>query len=482
MPSLPIPQLAEQTGITGNSRNAYAAMLKFVFGPRWDNWIHDSAEELPKLIAKKMGRMGGQATLHAVATSLPQSAGLFTGERYPLPHPTTGAYSNPRILARDCYTRLRQTGQVRRAARMGKKAAYAKPRRFEVEEAMKQSALNFVSNLYGGYAHIIGVVKSYAAGVCTLYGRNDRTSGSTTAINAYKQGAFRIRDNMIVAFVENADGILGDPNITNNSLANMLVTSAVSESDPDNPTVTVAGGVGDSGAALATILAGMDGGATINAPDDGDLLIHYASRQDTATGNTNNEEDARHFGPNGLDAFIKGTQFYNNLYGLSKTNVSKLSGIHLTNGEVNRAFTEQLLALLVQRVRTEGSGTKCNAVVVNDGMIREVVKENRGDREFAPIQRESGWDKRLSHTAGDIRTPYINDWLATEGAAFGLDTSQFYWCPESDQAPLEGGDRFVPDYDQNEIIFHKSGNEVCRKPHAQGMLDDLTRDEYALTA
>jgi hypothetical protein len=66
---------------SGQSRSAYANLLKYYYGPKWDAWIHTEALIADK-IGKKKGVMGGVAKVNAVTTSLPQSAGMSSGEEY----------------------------------------------------------------------------------------------------------------------------------------------------------------------------------------------------------------------------------------------------------------------------------------------------------------------------------------------------------------------------------------------------------------
>jgi len=69
---------------------------------------------------------------------------------------------------------------------------------------------------------------------------------------------------------------------------------------------------------------------------------------------------------------------------------------------------------------------------------------------------------------------YMEDWLCPPGLIYALDTTQWGYFSEADLAPLdEPQQRFIPNYDQTEMVWHKSGNVECRKPHNNGILDEL---------
>jgi hypothetical protein len=181
-----------------------------------------------------------------------------------------------------------------------------------------------------------------------------------------------------------------------------------------------------------------------------------------------------------------GSAFFPYLYGLSKTSTAfdatKIAGIHDTNGETQRDYSEMALTLLIHNIRKNGSGGKPYKTFVESSVLREVVMGNRGDRRFAPVQRESGYSDALQHTAGDTTTPYIDEWQCPPGMLIAVDSKTFGYYAESDMAPLDDPQtRFIPGYDGTQEVWHKSGNAECRKPHNNGILDDLKFNTEALT-
>lgn len=478
MPTLPIPTIAEIANITGNSRAASAAIMKHIIMDRWNSWVHEENGCLPGKIAKKKGTMGGQLMLSEVRTRVLQSAGIAAGEGRPLPHPDSGESINPRMFSRDCYSRIRTTGQVRRATK-GSNAAWVAATESDLADARVTMGLNFTRQIDFGYYDVIGVVKSAGAisgdqSVVTLYGRNDRTSGVTTPANAFKLGAFQCREGMMIAFIDSSN-LANAPAYSMAAYANLAKIVEVDESDPDNPTITVKGSIADGGNTLTTIYDNLTG----DLPSDGDLIIAYGSRADSIAGDAS--KDSSFFTMNGWDAVVQGSGWYDRLYGIAKTSTTKLSGIVLTNTEAQRAFGEMLLTTALHRVRTEGTGGKPDCVRTEFSGIREVVVENRSQREFEAVQRNSGYAPNLQHTAGDTMTTYEADWLCRPGMFQIIASKDWGYYEESPLGPVDEGGRrrWVQDYDQEEVILHKSGNIVCQRPHNNGQLDDVRFDVFA---
>jgi hypothetical protein len=468
---------------TGQSRSAYSALLKQVYGPRWDSWLHTSVK-ISEKIAKKKGMMGGQMRVSALSTALPQSAGISSGEGYYLPHPTTGEHINPRIIARDFYTRLRWTGQSQRAARAGKQAAFSKPRKSDVEDARQQSALNFARKLYNGYFDILGRVNSVGTVtgsasterlILTLDGRDGRKSGAYsggTPEERYHLGAHYLRAGMMIGV---ATAPAGAPSMANNGALKMVQIESLDDSVLASPTITIKAVDGVSGALLATA-----GGATPTTFLAGDVVFPYASRQDTiGAGDT---ADSSYFTMNGIESVVLDDAHYSTLYGLSKTTYGKLSGVNSFGADSGSSTTlrdakEMRLTQTIHRIRNEGSGGTPDIICLHDSTLREVLFENEGKRRFAPVQQSERGYGDLVHVAGSTTVKYMEDWLCPPGLMYALDTTVWGYYSESDLAPLdEPQQRFIPDYDQSEMIWHKSGNVECRKPHNNGVVDDLNFD------
>lgn len=456
---------------SGQSRSAYANLLKYFYGPKWDSWIHTEALIADK-IGKKKGTMGGQSRVSALTLSLPQSAGMSSGEGYYLPEPSAGTHANPRIVARDMYTRLRWTGQSQRAARAGDKAAWARPKQSDVEDARTQSTLNFARKLYLGYHDVIGVVASGDGQPnITIAGREARRSGQgggNTAADYYKFGNHYLRENQMIGFVDANDGPGGAPSYSHNTQNNLIQVSSLGGT-LSTPTVTTTNAaVVSGGSTTATILA--QSGAALAA---GDMIIPYASRQD---GNytADDKRDTHFFTFNGVGSVVLPSDYYASLYGLSKSTYSKLAGVFDTGSSSLREMEEMRLTYMVHKIRNEGSGGTPDVAMLHDSVMREIIKVNEGNRRFAPVQQGKSGYGQMVHMAGSTLVPYVEDWLCPPRQVVALDTTQWGWYAESDMAPLDDPQlRFVPNYDQTEQVWHKSGNIECRKPHNNGILDDL---------
>jgi len=464
-----VADVVEQSISTGQSRSAYGAMLKQVYGPAWSKWLHSDSAVLSGKIAKKKGSMGGQMKVNAITTALPQSAGISLGEGSLLPLPIHGSYINPRIIARDFYTRLRWTGQSQRAARMGDKAAWARPKQNDIEDARLQSGLNFARKLYLGYFDVMDCVDTADnAGTGTkliMFDRDKRRSGDTAGGGTVKQyhrfGAHYLREGMIVQTVAASTGLGGACRGSGSSFDNALKVLDIDLSDLGAPEVILVPAQGTSETAA-------------DAVADDDFIIPFGSRIDSPT---TTEKDSDFFTFNGVQAVLQGSDFYSHLYGLSKSTHSKLSGVIDRNTTDNdlRGYSELRSALMFDRIRNEGSGGKPDCIVVQDAMIRAIVDATDTLRRFAPVQKGEFGYGNLQFTAGDTTTPIVADWLQVPGQMLFLDSKQWGFYTESELSPLDDPQtRFVTDKDQTEITFHLSGNVECMKPHSQGIIDDLS--------
>lgn len=464
-----VADVVESTISTGQSRSAYGAMLKQVYGPAWSKWLHTDSAVLSGKIAKKKGSMGGQMKVNAITTALPQSAGISMGEGGLLPLPVHGSYLNPRIISRDFYTRLRWTGQSQRAARMGDKAAWARPKQNDIEDARMQSGLNFARKLYLGYHDNLDIVSSVTAGgtgnILTLHDRDNRRGGNTAgggSVGQYHRfGAHYIREGMLLGA---AATLAGSPRATSAASA---YNKAVKVSDVD---------LSDLSAPKITVVRVDD--ATNDDSTDAivadDLLFPWASRRDAVTAAATIDSDFFSF--NGVQAVICGEDFYSHLYGLAKADHTKLSGVIDRNTDNNslREYSELRSALMFDRIRNEGSGGKPDTIIVQDALLRGIVNANEGQRRFAPVQKGEFGYGQLQFTAGDTTTPIVADWLQVPGQMLFIDSTQWGFYTESELSPLDDPQtRFVTDRDQTEVTFHMSGNVECMKPHSQGIIDDL---------
>lgn len=450
--------VTEVTGVTGTGREAFANLLKTVYGPLWQLHVHTKVV-IWSLIAKPKGRMGGKATLSAVVNQIPQSSGVAALEDYNLPAPDSVAAFQPEMTQRDLYLRLRWTGQAERAASGGDKEAWAKPMSLEVQYARLQFQLNVARMAYVGPYNILAKLSAYAGAtdIATLYGRNTRTSAAASFWNF---GPHYLRVNMRVSHTATVSGVPVDT--TTKGTLNSHYPTAI-DADVTTPTAT------------------MDSAPTTDPLAD-EFYIPYMSRADTGeAGATDANRESLMAGFNGLANMITDTNLYSMLYALDRSSYTTLDGKRITNAGVNRAFSERLVSVLVDRVNDEGVGSEPDKLLCHRSIRREVVKENRNLRQFPVIQTESGYGA-LTYAAGDNRLPYIVDRDCMPGLVWALDTKQFGWLTNSNMGPLASGDRrFVVDKDAHELVMHMSGNMLTTAPFCHGSLEDVAYDVADLT-
>lgn len=459
--------IAESTGITGSSRTAYANLLKEYYADLWDMHVHTDVK-IMSIIGKKKGVMGGKRVVAAVVTELPQSAGVTGNEGVILPTPRVGAYENPELLSRGVFTRLRWTVEVELAARAGDKAAWARPRKIDVEHARKMMDINMSIKMYLAHADVRAVVASHAVSttsVLTLQPRNGRNSSGAAF---WYSGRHYLRRNMSVGIIDSLEGALGDAAYNLESSANEHYITAVG---------------GTTAAPTATLSADIPtahGGFT---PAVGDYVVPFANRRFYSAGGLDGEVNERgdYSSFTGIPAVAMDGTIYANVFGITKSSNASFSGVYDTNGGTQRPFSEASVMLLVDRIHDEGTGNEPDVFVVNRAIRREVVREHDGDRRYAPVQTESGFGKLVAHV-GDVELPYESDWNCPPGMLIAVNKDSWGWATLADQQPVdESMERWVQDYAQHEILWHKHGNLYNTRPYDNGIMDDLQYDMFALT-
>lgn len=453
----------------GNTRAAYAAMLKIWYAKRWDDHVHEATFIMKKL-ATRGDRMGGLKSVTAVTTGFPQSGGITGRENRGLPTPRQGTYINPELLSRDFYLRLAWSGQLERSAAAGDKAAFAKPRMLDIQNARKQADINMCRKVYLGYADVLGGVSAYdsTTRVVTLYPRNSRTSSGEAYWYA---GRFYTRINQSIGWCAAA---LGNPDWDIEGGSTGVV---------DEVYVTAVGGT----TAAPTITINQDdsdnsGGVTDPAADDVIVPFHnryYNSVDPYGTATT----DITYFSSfNGIGNICTDESIYAALYGLSKTasGNESLKGVYQHNSGTVRAYREREFQILTDRIRDEGVGKEIDVGVMHASTRREVVAEHDGDRRYAPVQTESGFAQLVAFV-GDKGIPLMSDWICQPAMVIALSTDTWSWVEQSPMGPI-GTERWVAGFDQSEMIWHKSGNIECQDPFNQGIYDDIDIDVYALNS
>ena len=453
------------SGATG--RSDHLALLKDQYFPFLNKWVHVGVVTA-KYVAKRRGTMGGHRSVGAVINRLPGSAGVGRFEGHKMPTPRSSAAVNPVIFARNFYARYRWTGDVERAARAGNAVAWAKSRAVDLECGREMFERVFSRKLHSGPYDLLSVIKSYDGGtdVATLYGLNDHAA---TAHNYFKCGTLYTDNQISVQFVSGTAGgaaseLRAAPTYvhTGGSANEIFINGAPDDTtDPDNPTITM-------------------NLAPFTDPDAEDLIIAYAERKESSLSSepTLTSEMAS---CNGLLNMLTDGTYYTHSLALAKSTTAGLSGLYLRNAGTTRPFSEKLMEVLIRRCRNN-SGSYPRVILAHDCSISEAAWENRGDRRFPEIIKDSGWGPRLVFHAGPVQVPYEADWKAMPGVFWGLNPEYFGWYEESAMAPVDKVDeRWVADYDAHEMLVHKSGNTECTRPFHGGALDDITYDFYDAT-
>lgn len=455
-------------GVTG--RSAWDPLLKTVYGPLWQLHIHTKTVIWSVRCTPK-GVMGGKATLSKVINRAPQSSGISLFEYDVMPESDTLTAFSPEMHAKDLYSKIQITGNVIRAASRGDQDAWAQPLAKQLEVSRMQMQLNLARKAYLGYYDILGKIsanyETAGANTLTLYGRDARTSAANSWWNF---GAHYLREGMRVWFTP-ANDADGDPQGTQpaNGAAGVvyIANGGIDTTDTSNPQVTLSG----DPAPFATAANAL------NAY----IYTLGSRRQDVNQADTaSKESDFATF--NGLANLLDDGTKYDAQYALARTDYPTLQGRRDTGSGTPRAFDDQYVDLVVDRISDEGTGTEPDVLMLNRSTRREVVKSMRGNRQFAPIVSEQGYTK-LAHQSGDNRLAYVVDRDCPPGLIFALSTKEAGWLSQSNLGPLDTGDtRWVSDRDAKDLLMHMSGNAYDPSPYGSGILEDIAYLTGGLTA
>lgn len=451
--------LNDVTGLAGQSRASYIAMLKIQYAKMWDDHVHQASKIIQRIATKK-GNMGGERTKAVYVAAYPQSAGISAREGVRLPTARVGDYVNPELVARDIYTLLQWTGNAERAAAAGDTVAFAKPRTRDLEDARKQFDINMAIKSILGNFEIRAKCASVASSpeVLTLYSRNSRTGTTSTFWNS---GRNYLRKNMSVNFATVAGGTATYANETTSggTDTNERYISAVGGTD-SAPTAT------------------LDSAAPSPAPTTDDHVIPFKSRA-TTTYSVAADDITKFASFNGLFNAATDDTYYSALYGLAKSTYTTLKGVYKTNpaaAGTTRPFEERLVHVMVDLIRDNGTGNEPDFLYLHSSTRREVVAEHADDRRYAPILGASGFQQLVAHV-GDKALPYESDFLMLPGMVAAVNSDSWGWIEQSGLNPIDSAsERWVEGYDAHTIIWHKSGNIECQRPFDNGVLDDIDFD------
>ena len=187
-------------------------------------------------------------------------------------------------------------------------------------------------------------------------------------------------------------------------------------------------------------------------------------------------------GMNGLMQLVTDADIYTYVYDLARADNPQLNGIrdHHASG-TQRAFNEDFLNVMVDRISDEGKGEDPDVLLTSKAIRREYVKDTKGDRRFESVQTEKGY-KELVYHAGDTMLPIKTAKRSVPGCLFVLNTKGFGYLEESPLGPIDSQtERFVADKDAREINLHKSGNIYTESNLNNGVIEDISFDVAAAT-
>lgn len=474
-----------EASVSGStSRTSFLNAFKLDYLPELDSWFHKDMGKLAPLIYKEAGQMGGVKSVAFTFTGAPQSVGHRT-EDDAFPTPRSSTSENPELISRRIDYRLRFTLESRMSARKGKSVAWREPTEAEIKLAEEQLKINVTKNGYLGNYDVMGNVLASAASVLTMQSRD---SVNYSATGWFNQGAFYMRVGQSLQMIDySAGGRMSSASITEfnkgttggatgsglqvaaNGSAELYIT-AVDRTNPAAETITLS--ANPAGAAGT----GWTAAAAVN-----DILIPYGSRFDATDTvfpyNAVPSSYANAIGYykafNGLGNSNTDSTFYPAYLGLTKSSIPGAMGIAQHNNGVPIPFTERQLEFLVGTMQ-EVSGEAAEKLVLGIPTFREVTKENRALRHFAPVLGQSG-QKNMAFIQDDLTLKYITDWLCPMGSIFALTPADYKWFSMMKLGSPDEGDamRYVQNKANHEVIALKMGNGMCTGPWRNGIRADI---------
>ena len=455
--------LNDPTGITGTSRAQFIQMLKILYGKQQQDAFHKAGDPVRKELLKRRGTMGGQHLRHVLVTQAPQSAGISRREGFGIPTSRSPTFAQPDLIARDLYSSMEQTGQVRRSAAMGDSVAFARPMEEDMRLLRETFDINLKRKINLGFYDAIAAGASYDGGpdTGTLYGRNSRTSSGEAF---WYTGRFFLRNGMSLGFSAAPSGA---PTYNQESVTSAAINEVY---------ITALGGTNSSPTLTLDSAPNVD-------PTTDYLVTPYGSRANIGNPpwtSTPADEISAYAGINGIQAFATDDSVYSALYGLAKSGNDFLKGLYLTNSGTARAFEETLVRLACHRVSDEGTGKTPKMLYQHNSTLREMIAEHDGDRRYMPVQGETGYGQYVVHV-GDAALPAYADWMMLPGQVFGFTPERTGWISQSDYGPLDpSSKRWRDGFDRDQTIWHMSGNIECEDPLDQFIIDDIDVDVFAI--
>jgi hypothetical protein len=382
--------------ISGNYQDSenFAGALKVFYSAKIVQTLNRDVvlrNRLQSMGKKKWNGLQHETSVH-LRTS--QAVGARPEGGY-IPDAGYGTHQKAVISSKYNYCTVSVTG-VADAQSSGSKGAWAQVKSENIQQAANDLSFDLGRQCYGSPEGILGVVKSYAGGVITLYGEGEDFGGTNTPPWGWRTSKnFRVGQNVVWGH-NDADG--GPP------------AAQFAAADPVGDGYGLVTAVADDGTFVLVTITKTGG----NDPAGNDIVV----RGD----NTTAGKHAYGQEMEGLTSIVSAT---GNLHGISVSAYPEWAAKVFQNpatAGTKRPLTEQLLQHAIDKIRTRSNGKTDLAIChisTRNGLLYNLKAESR--ERYAPMKMEGGWST-LTYNAGDRPLSIVADRQARHHRLWLLDT------------------------------------------------------------
>lgn len=426
-------------------------------------------------------------------TSRPQGIRWgFEGSR--LPTPTGQRSVKMRLGAKKLSARTRITPEARSDIRGGD-SSFRESLGDMLAGIREQLELETNEVFLGGRHHILGRISGTptAGGVATLQPVSGRGYSATTF---YDRGLPINQDGLYEAHPFYRDmRIAGLPSTsafdgnTYTQAANTWASgdgfSAAAEVLADNEVY-----IDDiSGSAFATptlSLARVAGAADLSAVANinGAKLIAFGSRRAVQHASSSVDRIDTHAAMEGGYGYLTGSTIYDTIFGVTKASVSGLMPNTFQNAGVARTWTDEWLRIANTQEQIR-SGQMSSQAFTSWSVWSEVAQEHAGLKRLESVIGNGGTTKfgdtpvGFAYLGGGGQVEFFPHHLAYDGDILKIHPEAFSYV--SSWNMTKAPDRFVPDFDVDEMFMSMRGNVYAKRAFNMSIIADISNDRFQIT-
>lgn len=459
------PALSFQSGVAGSGLAALSAILKEWYEPVLNEKLLNRQVTLFRVLGpkgRKRMKFSGQRLYGAAITAWPEGIDTRLEGTF-LPFPYASSAVNPVLYNKKQQGRLRFTGDVERATQ-DDKGSWAKTVAIETRNFGYRFAEKMEHKLIVGNKGILGQIDTdidtTASTAMVMLSASGRTHNAP-----WRFGTQFLRPNQELRVVATIGG-------------NPTVANAAAQTDFRMSSTA-------SGFTWTTTAATLNGKtASDHITGTSQFLIGHNTRNDTGNAETSDQIMSA---PTGLmeivDSSTATTNLYSTLFGLTRSSTPVMNAIVSEANGVVRDLSEALIQTAIDRAKNEGPGgdQMVDTMFAHDSVRFRYANLLTATRQFMStdgnnVVKSAGFKDELAYVGGGEPIPIMTSKDFPPGTIFGIVKSNFTWAYQTEPGfvTYDGQPRrFIPDYDQTEVVYHMDGNLWCEAPNANFKIDDI---------